>query len=92
MAAEEGDARFLAARRSAVAPLMAALSKRINAAQRAEKLPTHLKPRASAGAILTLIERLAAVGPTTPVQPGIDFNALKDAAAFMIASMMGFER
>jgi Tetracyclin repressor-like, C-terminal domain len=92
MAAEEGDVRFLAARRSAVAPLMEALSERIAAAQRGKKLPTHLKPRASAGAILTLIERLAAVGPTTPAQPGIDFNALKDSAAFMIASMMGFER
>jgi hypothetical protein len=90
LAAEEGDARFLAARRSAVAPLMEALSERIKIAQQAGKLPAHLRPRASAGAILTLIERLAAVGPTTPVQPGIDFNALKDSAAFMIANMMGW--
>jgi AcrR family transcriptional regulator len=90
LAAEEGDPRFLAARRSAVAPLMDALSERIVAAQRAGKLPTHLEPRASAGAILTLIERLAAVGPTTPAQPGINFDTLKDSAAFMIASMMGW--
>jgi AcrR family transcriptional regulator len=92
LAAEEGDARFLAARRSAVAPLMAALSKRIKAAQQDGRLPTHLEPRASAGAILTLIERLAAVGPMTPAQPGINFESLKDSAAFMIAGMMGFNR
>jgi AcrR family transcriptional regulator len=90
LAAEEGDARFLAARRNAVAPLMEALSERIDAAQRAGKLPTHLESRASAGAILTLIERLAAVGPTTPAQPGINFDSLKDSAAFMIASMIGW--
>jgi AcrR family transcriptional regulator len=90
LAAEEGDARFLAARRSAVSPLMEALAARIEAAQRADKLPAHLAPRASAGAILTLIERLAAVGPTTPAQPGIDFRSLKDSAAYMIASMIGW--
>jgi AcrR family transcriptional regulator len=90
LAAEEGDARFVAARRMAAAPTMEALAESIDAAQRADKIPTHLKPRASAGAILTLIEQLAAVGPTTPAQPGINFDTLKDSAAFMIAGMMGW--
>jgi AcrR family transcriptional regulator len=92
LAAEEGDARFIAARRSAVTQVMDALARRIEEAQHANKLPRHLKPRASAGAILTLLERLAAVGPATPAQPGIDFDSLKDSAAFMISGMMGWGR
>jgi Tetracyclin repressor-like, C-terminal domain len=52
VAAEEGDARFLTARRRAVMSLIDAPSERIEAVQRAGKL----EPRASAGAILTLFE------------------------------------
>ncbi len=89
LAAEEGDARFLAARRDAVTPLLDALAQRVAVAQKEGRVPGKLQPRASAGAVLTLLERLAAVGPTTPAQPDMSFKTLKDSAAFMVANMLG---
>jgi AcrR family transcriptional regulator len=89
LAAEEGDARFLAARRDAVTLLLEALAQKVSIAQAKGRVPKALQPRASAGAVLTLLERLAAVGPTSPVQPGMSFKTLKESAAFMIANMLG---
>ncbi len=89
LASEEGDERFLAARRKSVTPLIEALSARVASAQAADRVPRHLQPRASAGAVLTLLERLAAVGPTTAEQPGMSFATLKDSAAHMVAHMLG---
>jgi AcrR family transcriptional regulator len=89
LASEEGDERFQAARRTSVVPLIDALSARIASAQAAGRVPHHLQPRASAGAVLTLLERLAAVGPTTPEQPGMSLKTLKESAAHMVANMLG---
>lgn len=87
LASEEGDVRFQEARRQSVAPLIEALTGQIMRAQSKRLVPDHLSPRASAGAILTLLERLAAVGPLTPEQPDMGFETLKDAAAYMIAAL-----
>ncbi|NBU85291.1 MAG: TetR/AcrR family transcriptional regulator [Sphingomonadaceae bacterium] len=89
LAAEEGDTRFLAARREAVTPLLEALAQKVTVAQKEGRVLDKLQPRASAGAVLTLLERLAAVGPTTPAQPGMSFKTFKDSAAFMVANMLG---
>jgi AcrR family transcriptional regulator len=89
LASEEGDVRFQEARRQSVAPLIDALATQIAQSRAGGKVPTHLAPRACAAAILTLLERLAAVGPTTPPQPDIDFAMLKNAAAHMIQSVCG---
>jgi AcrR family transcriptional regulator len=89
LASEEGDVRFQTARRHSVSPLIEALSACVARAQVQGRVPLHLQPRASASAILTLLERLAAIGPTTPEQPGMNFATLKDAAAHMVAIMMG---
>ncbi|MEY2928187.1 MAG: hypothetical protein RL367_2664 [Pseudomonadota bacterium] len=89
LASEEGDQRFQAARRTSVTPLIDALSVRIASAQVLGRVPPHLLPRASAGAVLTLLERLAAIGPDTPDQPGINFVTLKESAAYMVATMLG---
>jgi AcrR family transcriptional regulator len=89
LASEEGDPRFQAARRYAVAPLIEALAKKVASAQTDGRVPAHLQCRSSAGAVLTLLERLAAVGPTTPEQPGVTFATLKDSAAYMVGNMLG---
>ncbi|MBK7162419.1 MAG: TetR/AcrR family transcriptional regulator [Sphingomonadales bacterium] len=87
LASEEGDGRFQEARRQSVAPLIEALTGQIMRAQSKGLVPNHLSPRASAGAILTLLERLAAVGPLTPEQPDMGFETLKDAAAYMVSAL-----
>lgn len=89
LAAEEGDARFLEARYRSAAPILAALSKRVEAAQRLGKVTGSLHPLSTAGAIMTLLERLAAVGPTTRREGGLSFDALIDSSAHMIAHVLG---
>lgn len=87
LASEEGDARFQEARRQSVIPLMNALTSQIDLAQQHGRVPKRLSPRASAGAILALLERLAAVGPITPEQQDMNFEMLKDAAGHMVSAL-----
>lgn len=89
LASEEGDRRFQDARRASVAPLIEALTTQISRAQAKSLVPNNLSARASAGAILTLLERLAAVGPLSEPQSGIDFDTLKDSAAHMVSALTG---
>lgn len=89
MAAEEGDDRFYRARMDAALPLMVALTARIERAQAAGLTPARLKPRSCAGTILMMLERLAAIGPMTREDDQISYDALKAAAAFTVATMLG---
>jgi AcrR family transcriptional regulator len=89
MAAEEGDPRFLAARVRSAEPIMAALAVRVEAAQRAGKLTRDLHALSTAAAIITLLERLSAVGPTTRGEHGLTFDTLIDSSSHMIAHVLG---
>lgn len=89
MAAEEGDERFYRARMDAARPLMAALTTKIELAQKAGQVPNRLKARSCAGTMLMMLERLAAIGPYTRDDDGISFEALRAAAAHSIAMMVG---
>ncbi len=89
MAAEEGDSRFLAARMRSAEPIMAALAVRVEAAQRAGKLTRELHALSTAAAIITLLERLSAVGPTTRGDNGLTFDTLIDSSSHMIAHVLG---
>ena len=63
MAADEGDPRFLDVRRRAMAPLLAALAGRIQAAQAGpsgEVIVSRVHPHAAAAAMAAILERLAA--------------------------------
>lgn len=89
LAAEEGDMRFLQSRMEQAGPMMDALSAAISRAQAAGRLPATLSPRSCAGTLLMMLERLAAVGPLTRESDGLSYAALKTAAAFSLAAMLG---
>lgn len=89
LAAEEGDTRFLQSRMVQAKPMMDALSAAVARAQAAGRLPATLSPRASVGTLLMMLERLAAVGPLTREADGLSYAALKTAAAFSVAAMLG---
>ena len=89
LAAEEGDGRFYQARMDAAAPMMDAITSAIARAQDAGRLPATLSPRACAGTLLMMLERLAAVGPLTREDDGLNYAALKTAAAHSLAGMVG---
>lgn len=90
LAAEEGDERFFAARTRAAVPMMRLLSERIAAAQAAGRTPATLSPAACSGTILMMLERLSATGPLhRHDDPGVSYPALKDAAGYTIAYMLG---
>lgn len=81
--------RFLQSRMEQAGPMMDALSAAISRAQAAGRLPATLSPRSCAGTLLMMLERLAAVGPLTRESDGLSYAALKTAAAFSLAAMLG---
>lgn len=93
LAAEEGDARFYAARTDASRPMMAELSGQIRRAQAAGRVPAALSAPACAGTILMMLERLAAIGPThlggERQGDGISYAELRAAAAHTLANVLG---
>ncbi|WP_374526931.1 TetR family transcriptional regulator [Novosphingobium sp.] len=90
LAAEEGDERFYKARMTAAMPMMTALTAQIERAQAAGAIPADLRPRACAGTILMMLERLSAIGPMSrDDDTDIAFGPLKAAAAFTLANMLG---
>lgn len=89
LAAEEGDSRFVAARLRLAEPILKALAARVDAAQRAGRVTGELHALSTAAAIVTLLERLAAVGPTTPPENGLTFAGLIDSSSHMIAHVLG---
>lgn len=90
LAAEEGDERFYKARMTAATPMMTALTVQIERAQAAGAIPADLRPRACAGTILMMLERLSAIGPMSrDDDTDIAFGPLKAAAAFTLANMLG---
>lgn len=58
--ADEGDRRFMGVRRRAIAPVIERLARRIEANQRAGRVPAELHPAAAAAAMASILERLAA--------------------------------
>ena len=89
LAAEEGDPRFLAARLGSAEPILKALSRPIERAQRVGKVAPELHAQSTAAAILTLLERLAAVGRMNRGENGVNFETLIESSAHMIAHVLG---
>ncbi|MDM7956648.1 TetR/AcrR family transcriptional regulator [Blastomonas sp.] len=88
LAAEEGDLRFIEARRSAVRVLLSRLTARVEAGRIAGRVAQSIDASANAAAILILLERLAAVGSLVSTE-GPDHSDIKLAAANMVAHAMG---
>lgn len=89
LAAEEGDDRFYQARAKASGPVMQALVDQIVRAQAAGQTPVGLAPRACAGVLLMMLERLSSIGPITRAGGDPDYASLKAAAAHSLADMLG---
>ena len=89
LAAEEGDDRFYQARAKASGPVMQALVEQIVRSQAAGQTPVGLAPRACAGVLLMMLERLSSVGPITRKDGDLDYASLKAAAAHSLADMLG---
>jgi AcrR family transcriptional regulator len=83
LAAEE-DARFYAAREQAVRPLLGAVAARIDRAQQAGRLPAGLHAPATAGMLIALLERLAAIVGRQTGEGGITAERSIAAAAYVV--------
>jgi AcrR family transcriptional regulator len=89
LAAEEGDERFIAARRAAAMSILDPLARKIDSARFAKRISPTQDSRASAAVILMLLERLAAVGPMGLIDAGPGFDKIQEAAADMIGHALG---
>lgn len=89
LAAEEGDTRFLQTRRRMAEPMLHALAATVVRAQQTDRLSKALHPLSTAAAIMTLLERLAAVGPITRSETEVSFDAMMESSAHMIAHVLG---
>ncbi|MCC2980288.1 TetR family transcriptional regulator [Sphingomonas sp. IC4-52] len=88
LAAEEGDQRFVNARLKSMLPLLQALERQVDAAQRAGTLPSNLLPLATAGALLAMLERLASVHRLNQRSGGSSPGHVAESAAFIIAQTL----
>ena len=88
LAAEAGDARFSAARERGVRPLQDALAARVRRAQDDGRMTSELTPAATAGALIALLERMAAVSRVSSAQPEITHESLVAATAFILARVL----
>jgi len=85
LAAEAGDERFYAARELAVRPLLDAIAQRIMINQASGRLPAALHANATAGMLVALLERLAAVTGRHTGRAGITSENTAQAAAYILA-------
>lgn len=88
LAAEAGDRRFYAAREKAVRPLQDALAARVERAQQAGRVAAKLAPQAVAGALIALLERMAAVARQPHQPPVITYESLIEATAYILAQAL----
>ncbi len=88
MAGEEGDARFVAARYRQIRPLLDALAAKIAAARSGASQPMPVAPKAIAGTVLIMLERLGAVAPLMPTADGPGAADMIAAAAWFLHSAL----
>lgn len=90
LTAEEGDERFRDGRAASIRPLLEAISAQVGRAQQAGiATPVPLHSESTAGVLLAMLERLAAVAPTHAGESDITPDRMMDAAAHLIASTLG---
>src|SRR5690606_24004412 len=88
MACDEGDIRFAEARRNAVTDILAIMAARILERQERGEVPATLDPAAAAGALLALLERIAALPESMPGQAD-GSEKLHSAAVFFAMTLFG---
>jgi AcrR family transcriptional regulator len=88
LAADEGDLRFVQARVDAVSPLLQAMTSRIEERKAAGALAADIHPMSTAGALLAMIERIAAA-PSPTGGHGMTRDRVVHATAFFAAMVLG---
>src|SRR5690606_39316463 len=89
MACDEGDARFAEARRNAVTDVLQIMAARILERQERGEVPANLDPASAAGALLALLERIAALPDSMPGQAAEGSERLRGAAVFFAMTLFG---
>ena len=89
LAADEGDARFIAARGHAVRPLMQLMAARIRERQAAGGLPADLHAQSAASALMAMLERVGALPDGGIGSEDVTMTKIIHAAAFMMAVLIG---
>ena len=88
LAADEGDERFSTVRRLSIAPLLQALARRIHANQQAGNIPADLHPFSTAGALISLLERIASVTFDAVNEYEVSPAKIDHAIAFFVLSVL----
>ncbi len=88
LAADEGDKRFIVSRDEALRPLLTRITDRVAARQYAGRLPPDLHPPAVAGAIVSMIERLALTPNIETSSSGVTLKTISRAAAFFLCLLV----
>lgn len=86
LASDEGDLRFTRLRLAAVSPVLSAMAARIEARRATGLLPADVHPTSASGALLAMIERLAALRFSPAARVGS--AQLVDVAAFFAALLL----
>ena len=89
LAADEGDARFIAARGHAVRPMLQLMAARIRERQAAGGLPADLHAPSAAGALMAMLERMGALQDNGIGPEDVTRARLVHAAAFVTAVLIG---
>ena len=90
LAADEGDARFVALRWAAISPLFSQLSAKVAAAQAQGRAPADIDPNAVAGVMMSSLERMGA-GARQEARTRTDYprERLATAAGYLLATALG---
>lgn len=89
LAAEEGDTRFIEARMESIRPLLQRFSEAVAAAQADGRMPGDLDAYATAGALIAMIERIAATVRTYSRGSESDDHGPMMSAAYILATTLG---
>jgi AcrR family transcriptional regulator len=90
LAAEEGDQRFVDARSGAARPVLEALERNVARAKSSKRIDTEVSDFAIAAAIVTMLERLAALHRIMPQIGDGNTTDLRDAAVFSVLQILGY--
>lgn len=89
LAAEEGDQRFIDARTESIRPLLLLFSDVLSKTQRAGRLPADISPMATSGALIAMIERIAATARSYGHLNEASDQRPSHAAAYILAATLG---
>ncbi|MET0369826.1 MAG: TetR family transcriptional regulator [Sphingobium sp.] len=85
LASEEGDQRFVDSRAQSIYPLLRAIAAQIERTESRGRIPADISALAAAGALVAMIERVAATAHNQSHDVGMTFEGLISATAYIVA-------